>query len=59
MTIHKSQGGTFDMEGFDATTPVFSHGQTCVALCRVRDFYKLTVLTPEGQTTIKITVFLK
>ena len=57
MTINKSQGGTFDMEGFDATTPVFSHGQTYVALSRVKDFDKLTVLTPQGQTTIKNIVF--
>ena len=57
MTFNKSQGGTFDMEGYDATTPVFSHGQNYVALSRVRDFDKLTVLTPQGQTTIKNIVF--
>ena len=45
------------MEGYDATTPVFSHGQNYVALSRVRDFDKLTVLTPQGQTTIKNIVF--
>ncbi len=26
MTINKSQGGTFDVEGLDASSPVFSHG---------------------------------
>jgi hypothetical protein len=45
MTINKSQSGTFDMVGLDATTPVFSHGQIYVALSSVRDFGKLTVLS--------------
>ncbi len=45
------------MQGYDATTPVFSHCQNYVALSRVRDFDKLTVLTPEGQITIKNIVF--
>ena len=57
MTINKSQGGTFDMEGLDASSPVFSHGQTYVALSRVRDFDKITVLTSNGQTTLKNIVY--
>jgi hypothetical protein len=50
MTINKSQRGTFDIEGLAATAPVFSHGETYVALSSVRDFDKPTVLTPNGQT---------
>ena len=53
MTINKSQGGTFDMVGFDLTTPVFGHGQAYVAASRVRDFDKITVLPPDGETTMK------
>ena len=57
MTINKSQGGTFDVEGLDASSPVFSHGQAYVALSRVRDFNKITVLTPNEETTIQNIVF--
>jgi hypothetical protein len=57
MTINKSQGGTFDVEGLDASSPVFSHGQGYVALSRVRDFDKITVLTPNMETTIQNMVF--
>ncbi len=39
------------------TVPVFSYGQTYVALSRVGDFHKLTILTPPGKTTIKNIVF--
>ena len=57
MTINKSQGGTFDMVGIDASCPVFTHGQAYVALSRVRDFDKISVLTPEGEVTMKNIVF--
>jgi hypothetical protein len=57
MTINKSQECTLDMVGLDGTAPVFTQGQTYVALSRVRDFHKLTVLTPSGETTIKHIVF--
>jgi hypothetical protein len=57
MTINKSQGGTFDVEGLDASSPIFSHGQAYVALSRVRDFDKITVLTPNMETTIPNMVF--
>ena len=57
MTINKSQGGTFDVEGLDASSPIFSHGQAYVALSRVRDFDKITVLTPNMETTIQNMVF--
>ncbi len=57
MTINKSQGCTLDMVGLDGTSPVFSNGQTYVALSRVRDFHSLTVLTPHGEKTKKNIVF--
>jgi hypothetical protein len=57
MTVNKSQGSTLDMVGLDGTAPVFSHGQTYVALSSVGDFHKLKVMTPTGETTIKIIVF--
>jgi hypothetical protein len=57
MTINKSQRCTLDMVGLDGTAPVFSHGQTNVALSSVGDFHKLKVMTPTGETTIKIIVF--
>jgi hypothetical protein len=49
MTIKKSQGGTFLSVGFDLT----SHGQAYVAASRVSDFDKVTVMTPEGVTSMK------
>ena len=57
MTINKSQGGTFDMEGLDASSPMFGHGQAYVALSRVRDFDKITVLTNNSQTTLQNIVY--
>ncbi len=57
MTINKSQGGTFDMVGLDATTPAFTHCQNYVALSSVKDFHNLTVLTQHWQTTINNIVF--
>jgi hypothetical protein len=57
MTINQSQGCTLDMVGLDGTAPVFSHRQTYVALSRIGDFHKLTVLTLPGETTIKNIVY--
>ena len=57
MTINKSQGGTFDMVGINVSVHVFSHGQAYVALSRVKDFDKITVLTSDGETTMKNIVF--
>ena len=36
ITIHKSQGQTFQFIGIDLTTDVFSHGQLYVAFSRVK-----------------------
>jgi hypothetical protein len=57
MTINKAQGGTLDVIGLEATTPVFAHGQAYVALSRVSDFKKITVLTPAGLPSTRNVVF--
>ena len=57
MTINKAQGATLDAEGLDLTSPVFGHGQLYVALSRVKDFDKITILTCHSQTTTKNVVF--
>ena len=44
MTIHKSQGQTFDFVGIDLTRKVFSHGQLDVAFSRVWHKSTLKVL---------------
>lgn len=38
MTVHKSQGQTFDYIGVDLTQECFGHGQLYVAISRVRRF---------------------
>ncbi|ELQ75831.1 DNA helicase PIF1/RRM3 [Trachipleistophora hominis] len=43
MTIHKSQGQSFDKVGVYLHSPVFVHGQLYVALFRVRDASGLKV----------------
>lgn len=48
MTINKSQGQSLNTVGLDLRLPVFCHGQLYVALSRVTDVAKMTVLLPEG-----------
>lgn len=48
MTINKSQGQLLNTVGIDLRLPVFCHGQLYVALSRVTDVAKMTVLLPEG-----------
>src|SRR5699024_9959006 len=43
MTIHKSQGQTFDRVGIYLENPVFTHGQLYVAMSRCRDPNKLKI----------------
>lgn len=45
MTVNKSQGQSLDIVGLDLRQPAFSHGQMYVALSRVTDVSKLTVLS--------------
>ena len=57
MTINKAQGATLDAVGIDVTSPVFGHGQLYVALSRVDDFHKITVLTPTNESSTRNVVF--
>ena len=43
MTIHKSQGQTFDFVGLLVDHNVFTHGQIYVGLSRVRKFSNLKI----------------
>jgi hypothetical protein len=51
-TFNKCQGCTFEKIGIDLTEPCFSHGQLYVALSRARNFDRITVLLPEGETSV-------
>ncbi|CAC5395794.1 unnamed protein product [Mytilus coruscus] len=44
ITINKYQEQILDHIGLDLTESIFSHGQLCVALSRVRSFHSLTIL---------------
>ncbi len=44
MTINKAQGQTMDKIGIYLPDPVFSHGQSCVALSRVRSANSVKIL---------------
>lgn len=46
VTIHKSQGKTFDQVIIDIGNGTFAHGQTYVALSRCRSFQGLTLAKP-------------
>ena len=53
LTIHKSQGQTFEFLGANLSIPVFNHGMLYFALDRVKRQRSLTVLLPpenEGRT---------
>jgi ATP-dependent exoDNAse (exonuclease V) alpha subunit len=46
MTIHKSQGKTFDRVKIDLGSGAFAHGQSYVALSRCRTLEGITLLRP-------------
>ena len=48
MTINKSQGWLLNTISLDLRFPVFCHGQLYVALSRVTDVARITVLLLEG-----------
>ncbi|KAE8740516.1 hypothetical protein FOCC_FOCC013961 [Frankliniella occidentalis] len=49
MTVNKSQGQTLIREGLYLRTPLWSHGQLCVALSRVRCRQAVKIMGKEGQ----------
>ncbi|KAI9200495.1 hypothetical protein LWI28_008995 [Acer negundo] len=57
MTINKSQGKTLSHVGIHLPRPVFSHGQLCVALSRVKSKQRLKILIIDdaGQISNKTT----
>ena len=46
ITVHKSQGQTFEFVGVDLRTPVFNHGMLYIAFSRVKRQNSLKVLLP-------------
>lgn len=54
VTIHKSQGKTFDQVTIDLGTGAFAPGQTYVALSRCRSFEGLSLLRPIGMRDIQV-----
>jgi hypothetical protein len=57
MTVNKSQGQSLETVGIDLRNPAFSHGQLYVALSRVMDVRRLTVLLPDDRLTTDNIVF--
>ena len=52
VTIHKSQGKTFDRVAIDMGRGAFAHGQTYVALSRARTLEGVTLKTPIKKTHV-------
>lgn len=52
VTIHKSQGKTFDRVAIDMGRGAFAHGQTYVALSRARTLEGITLKTPIKKTHV-------
>jgi len=60
MTTNKSQGQSVWFVGIDLNSPVFTHGQLCVALSRATSCSQVKVLLPQeeaGTATIKNVVY--
>jgi ATP-dependent DNA helicase PIF1 len=54
VTIHKSQGKTFDQVIIDLGRAAFAHGQTYVALSRCTSFKGVTLARPIRSTDLKL-----
>ena len=54
MTIHKSQGKTFDKVIIDLTGGAFEHGQTYVALSRCRTLEGIVLKQPIRPQDIRV-----
>ena len=54
VTIHKSQGKTFDKATIDFGSGTFAHGQAYVALSRVRSLEGITLKTPLTAKDVRI-----
>ncbi len=54
VTIHKSQGKTFDKATIDFGSGTFAHGQAYVALSRVRSLEGITLKTPLTARDVRI-----
>ncbi|MBZ0207260.1 MAG: AAA family ATPase [Flavobacteriales bacterium] len=54
ITIHKSQGLTFDRVHIDMGNGAFAHGQTYVALSRCRTLEGIVLRQPVGQGDLKV-----
>ena len=54
MTLNKSQGQTLTHVEVFLRNPVFSHGQLCVAICRVKTRVRLKLLIPDENINHRI-----
>ncbi|HEY1037079.1 MAG TPA: AAA family ATPase [Candidatus Paceibacterota bacterium] len=54
VTIHKSQGKTFERAIIDFGRGTFAHGQAYVALSRVRSMEGITLLTPLSMRDVQV-----
>ena len=51
LTVNKAQGQSLRYVGIHLPKPVFSHGQLCIAVSRVKSFSGLKGFTSHGRLT--------
>ena len=54
LTIHKSQGQTFEYVGIDLRSDIFAHGQLYVALSRTRGYDRIKLLLHPDNISRKV-----